>query len=208
MKKLLIFTAIVLFGFANVNAQEEMQFGVKGGLNISTITGDDVDSFDSRTCMHFGVVMELPISEKFSFQPELLYSCQGADYSEDFIDLDGTIKSVNAAYEGTVKLDYLNIPLIAKLYVSEGFSLEIGPQVGFLISAKDEYDWNGDTGEEDIKEYVKGLDIGAVIGVGYKLEGGLNFGGRYNLGLTDANDGYEVGTYKNGVIQAYVGYFF
>ncbi len=208
MKKLLIFTAIVLFGFTNVDAQEEMQFGVKGGLNISTITGDDVDSFDSRTCMHFGVVMELPISEKFSFQPELLYSCQGADYSEDFIDLDGTIKSVNAAYEGTVKLDYLNIPLIAKLYVSEGFSLEIGPQVGFLISAKDEYDWNGDTGEEDIKEYVKGLDIGAVIGVGYKLEGGLNFGGRYNLGLTDANDGYEVGTYKNGVIQAYVGYFF
>ncbi len=208
MKKLLIFTAIVLFGFTNVNAQEEMQFGVKGGLNISNITGDDVDSFDSRTCMHFGVVMELPISEKFSFQPELLYSCQGADYSEDFIDLDGTIKSVNAAYEGTVKLDYLNIPLIAKLYVSEGFSLEIGPQVGFLISAKDEYDWNGNTGEEDIKEYVKGLDIGAVIGVGYKLEGGLNFGGRYNLGLTDANDGYEVGTYKNGVIQAYVGYFF
>jgi len=208
MKKLFIITAIVLFGFTNVNAQEEMQFGVKGGLNISTITGEDVSSFDSRTCMHFGVVMELPISDKFSFQPELLYSCQGADYSEDFSSIDATSKSVLATYEGTVKLDYLNIPLLAKFYVSEGFSLEIGPQVGFLLSAKDEYDWNGDIGEDDIKEYVKGLDIGAVIGIGYKLEGGLNFGGRYNLGLTDANDGYEDGTYKNGVIQAYVGYFF
>ncbi|MDX5585936.1 MAG: porin family protein [Aureibaculum sp.] len=211
MKKLLIFTAIALFGFTNVNAQEEMQFGVKGGLNISTITGDDVESFDSRTCMHFGVVMELPISDKFSFQPELLYSCQGADYSEDFGDFDVTVKSVNAAYEGTVKLDYLNIPLMAKFYVAEGFSLEVGPQVGFLISAKEEYDWDGDTGEDDIKESVKGLDIGAVMGLGYKLEGGLNFGARYNIGLSDANDDPDYlgdSSYKNSVMQVFVGYFF
>ena len=206
MKKLLIIIAVVLFGFTNVNAQEEMQFGVKGGVNISTITGDDVDSFDSRTCMHFGVVMELPISDKFSFQPELLYSCQGSDWSEDEF-IESVVKSTNATYEGTYKVDYLNIPLMAKFYVSEGFSLEAGPQVGLLLSAKAE----GDFADPDLKDYLKGIDFGVNFGLGYKLEGGLNFGARYNIGLSDTNDDQDYlgdSTYKNSVIQAYVGFFF
>lgn len=198
MKKLLIIIAVVLFGFTNVNAQDEVQFGVKGGINFSTITGDDVDSFESRTCFHFGLVMELPISDTFSFQPELLYSCQGSDWSEDF---DGE------SFEGSYNVDYLNVPLMAKFYVGEGFSLEAGPQVGLLLSAKAE----GDFSDDDLKDYLKGIDFGVNFGVGYKLDGGLNFGARYNLGLSDANDDPDYlgdTSYKNSVIQAYVGYFF
>ena len=191
MKKLFIITAIVLFGFTNVNAQD-INFGAKAGVNFATITGDDVDSFDSRTAFHVGFVAEIVISETFSFQPELLYSAQGADWSED-------------GFEGTTKVDYLNVPLMAKFYVGEGFSLEAGPQVGFLLSAKDVED-----GEEDfdLKDYIKGIDFGVNLGVGYKMEGGLNFGARYNLGLSDANDTEVDSKIKNSVIQAYVGFFF
>ncbi len=64
------------------------------------------------------------ISEKFAFQPELLYSAQGSDYDDE-------------DFSGSVKADYLNVPLMAKYYVGEGFSLEAGPQVGLLLSAKD-----------------------------------------------------------------------
>jgi len=211
MKKLLIFTAIVLFGFTNVNAQEEMQFGVKGGVNFATITGDNTDSFESRTCLNFGLVMELPISDVFSFQPELLYSCQGADYSEDLSEFDISItsKSTNSTDIGTYKIDYLNLPLMAKYYVAEGFSLEAGPQIGFLLSAKVEYDFAGESGEVDIKDDVKGIDFGVNFGFGYKFDGGLNLGARYNLGLSDANDDPDFDdTYKNSVIQVSVGYFF
>jgi hypothetical protein len=197
MKKLILFVALAIFVIANSNAQ--INFGAKAGVNFATITGDDVDIFDGRTAFHVGVVAEIVISETFSFQPELLYSAQGADYSDD-------------EFEGTFKLDYLNIPLMAKFYVGEGFSLEAGPQVGFLMSAKDEYDFTGTafkSEEEDIKEFVKDIDFGINVGVGYKLEGGLNFGARYNLGLSDANDsGDDSFTLKNSVIQAYVGYFF
>ena len=101
---------------------------------------------------------------------------------------------------------------MAKFYVGEGFSLEAGPQIGLLMSAKDEYDFTGTafkSEEDDIKEFVKDIDFGINVGVGYKLEGGLNFGARYNLGLSDANDsGDDSFTLKNSVIQAYVGYFF
>ena len=197
MKKLILFAALAIFVIANSNAQ--INFGAKAGVNFATITGDDVESFDGRTAFHVGVVAEIVISETFSFQPELLYSAQGADYSDE-------------EFEGTFKLDYLNIPLMAKFYVGEGFSLEAGPQIGLLMSAKDEYDFTGTafkSEEEDIKEFVKDIDFGINVGVGYKLEGGLNFGARYNLGLSDANDsGDDSFTLKNSVIQAYVGYFF
>ena len=192
MKKLSILTAIILFGFTSVNAQD-INFGAKAGVNFATITGDDVESFSSRTAFHVGFVAEIVISETFSFQPELLYSAQGADWDEG----DG--------FEGTTKVDYLNVPLMAKFYVGEGFSLEAGPQVGFLLSAKDV-----EEGEEDfdLKDYVKGIDFGVNVGVGYKMEGGLNFGARYNLGLSDANDTEVDSKIKNSVIQAYVGFFF
>ena len=202
MQKLLIITVIVAFMLTSCAAiqkrptetakAKDVNVGAKTGANFATINSDNFDSFDNRTAFHVGLVAEFGISETFSFQPELLYSSQGSDYSDP-------------GFDGTIKLDYLNVPLMAKFYVGEGFSLEVGPQVGFLLSATDE----GDGYDIDMKDYVKGIDFGVNVGVGYKLDGGLNFGARYNLGLTDVNDGYEEGgTYKNGVIQAYVGYFF
>ena len=143
MKKLLIFTMIALFGFVPVNAQD-INFGAKAGVNFASITGDDTSELDGKTSFHLGVVAEIVISEKFSFQPELLYSAQGATLSEFDIDVD-------------LNLDYLNLPLIAKFYVGEGFSLEAGPQVGFLLSAKVKASGEGESEEEDIKDIVKEL---------------------------------------------------
>ncbi len=58
------------------------KFGVKTGLNFADVSGDQVDGFETVTVFHFGVMAEFIISDKFSFQPELLYSGQG--YSEDY----------------------------------------------------------------------------------------------------------------------------
>lgn len=188
-----------MFGIALVNAQ--VAFGAKAGVNFSDITGERVDSFDGRTSFHIGVVAEIEISEKFSLQPELIYSSQGSNYTEDFDGED---------FDGLVKVDYLNIPLMAKYYVIKGLSLEAGPQIGFLLSAKDEYEDE----EDDIKDFLKSTDFGINFGLGYKLESGLNFSARYNLGLSDNldvdEDEFETegAEYKNGVIQISVGYFF
>ena len=195
MKKVLIISALALLGLTTVNAQGVI-FGAKAGVNFATINSDEFDSFDGRTAFHVGVVSEIPIGEMFSFQPELLYSAQGSDYSDP-------------GFNGTVKLDYLNLPLMAKYYVVENLSLEAGPQIAFLLSATDEGESDGFSYDEDIKDFIKGIDFGINFGVGYKLDSGLNFGARYNLGLSDVNDDYEEGgTYKNGVFQVYLGFFF
>lgn len=214
MKKLFFFSVFALFSIAALNAQE-VNFGAKAGVNFASITGEDTDDLDGRTSFHIGVVTEISVSEKFSVQPELLYSSQGATMEESYSEDGYSVK-----VDGTVKLDYINIPIIAKYYVAEGFSIEAGPQIGFLINSEMEVDATA-TGDgmtesysesEDLQDYVKGTDIGLNFGLGYKLENGLNFGARYNLGLTDGNDDPEFfeseEAFKNSVIQLSVGFFF
>lgn len=206
MKKLLFISIILsmtLFSCASKqvarSADLTPRFGAKAGVNFSDIKGPDVESFNGLTSFHIGAVAELPLSDTFSVQPELQYSAQGSEYDE------------GEGYGGKTKVNYLNVPVMGKYYLGEGFSVEAGPQVGLLVSAKEEDNFAGESEEYDIKDELKSIDIGLNFGLGYRLENGLNFGARYNLGLTDFNDSEQRDSgaeYKNSVIQVSVGYFF
>jgi hypothetical protein len=196
MKHFFFVTVITLLSIVFVNAQNA-QFGVKAGVNFGSINGDDTDEFEMRTSFHVGVVSEILFSEKFSIQPELLYSSQGAKMSEEGFDL-------------VIKLNYINLPVMAKFYVIEGLSLEVGPQFGFLLSAKAKSEFDGESEEEDIKDGLNDFDFGINFGAGYKLENGLSFAARYiygfsNLADTETEDDVKV---NNGVIQLSVGFNF
>lgn len=205
MKKLVVLAAIAVFGFSKAQAQEEIQFGVKAGVNFAKLTGDDVEDADGRTGLHFGGVVEIPISEKFSIQPELVYSQQGLQQDDN----DG---------EWKLKLDYLNVPVFAKFYVADGFSLEAGPQFGFNLSAKSELQVEGFDGEEisvierELEDQVEGFDFGFGLGAAYKMETGLFFQARYTLGLTSVYEGSDEGLFQddlnNSVLSLSVGFMF
>ncbi|MEO6174508.1 MAG: porin family protein [Flavobacterium circumlabens] len=183
MKKFLVLAVVTVLGFTNVNAQK-IKFGAKGGLNFASVSGDNTEGIDVVTSFNFGVVSEIPVSDKFSFQPELMYSGQGYSFNDN-----------------TIALNYLNIPLMGKYYLTKGLSLEAGPQIGFLLSAKND--------KTDVKDSFNTFDFGVNFGLGYKLDNGLNFGARYNLGLTDINNlDNSSSKNKNGVFQLSVGYFF
>ncbi|HAT69653.1 MAG TPA: PorT family protein, partial [Flavobacteriaceae bacterium] len=179
MKKLFLFAAIAAFGITNLQAQDGVSFGAKGGVNFSTLTGDDVDDLDednARTSFHVGAIVEIPISDRFSVQPEILYSGQGIKFEdEDFLG-QGT--------EAKIKLDYINVPVLAKFYLVEGFSIEAGPQFGFLVNDEFEIeDSNGDTIESEDLDAAS-FDLGAAVGLGYKFTNGLFLQGRYVFGLS------------------------
>ena len=168
---------------------QKIHIGAKAGLNMSTIQPDLTDPA-TRTSFHLGGVIEIPITNDFSIQPELLYSSQGVkDKSDD---------------DEVIRLNYLSLPVLAKYYVWEALSIEAGPQFGILLSAKREDD--GET--VDLKDRSKATDIGFSLGLGYKLESGLNFGARYYFG-SDINDiDEDPSKIKNRVFQISVGYFF
>ena len=202
MKKIILLFALALFTFT---ANAQVNFGAKAGLNFASMTGDGANGLDGRTSLHFGVTAEIEISDSFSLQPELTYSGQG--YSTDYESLDDD----GDPYTGEVvgKVNYLNLPVMAKFYVAESFSLEFGPQIGFLMSAEAK-DTDPVYGTEtmDIKDALKSTDFSLNFGAGYKLESGLNFGLRYNLGITDVPEDDNGVDFKHGVFQISLGYNF
>lgn len=171
------------------------------GVSFSNVTGDEADSFEGKTGFHAGAGIDLPVNDEFSVQPGLSYSTQGADYSD-------------SEFTGTYKLNYLNLPVLARYEVSPGLTLEAGPQIGLLLSAKDEYEFSGSGGsmEEDVKDFTKNIDFGVNIGAGYTFDNGININAHYNLGLSDLNDNDEFAMegvkWRNSVIQVSLAYYF
>lgn len=197
MKKI-IFTGVAVLSLFFVKAQE-VKFGVKAGLNLANLT--NLEDSSMKTGFHAGGFVEIKLNDKFAVQPELLYSTQGAKvkYTE-------TYSGQSTTYKEKVKTGYLNIPIMAKYFVSDKFSLEAGPQIGFLMSAKDEI--GNET--ENIKKQLKSTDFGLNIGLGYDFTESISANVRYNLGLSEVQkeklEGDE--SIKNSVFQLSLGYKF
>nr|WP_317632335.1 porin family protein [uncultured Flavobacterium sp.] len=197
MKKVFMtLAAVVAIGFG-ANAQTgDVKFGFKGGYNLANL-GGDVENNKALSGFHLGGFVEIPVSEKFAIQPEVLYSAQGAKY-----EYSETFGGMTLSYKFDDKLDYINIPVMAKYYATDKLALEAGPQFGFLVKAKSD--------GEDIKDYVKSFDFGLGIGASYFFTENIYAGARYNFGLSNISDDTDADDYKvnNQVLQVSVGYRF
>ncbi|MBT8321579.1 MAG: PorT family protein [Eudoraea sp.] len=197
MKKLIFLSLLAVLALSSCATTH---YGFRGGLNLANINGDDTDNLSTRSAIFFGGFGEFGVTDKFAIQPEVLFSQQGAEYEDS--------ESGGEFYDGRFKLDYINVPVLAKVYVADGFFFEAGPQVGILLSAKDEYD-SPISGEDDIKDFIKSTDFSGNVGLGYQLDMGLNFNARYNFGLSSFDDFEDVDeNLKNGVISIGVGFRF
>lgn len=204
MKKIIL-TAVAVFAFSFTNAQKA-QFGLKGGLNIAnqSFSGEGAPSASSLTGINVGCFVEVKISEKISIQPELLYSTQGSNFDLS-VDYDGNVYDTNNAF----KLSYINIPVIFKYYVDKKFSLEAGPQIGFLTSSKIETKVLGQSVSQDAEAFFKSVDFGFNFGVGYDFTKKLSASIRYNIGLSNiGSDEFATGddTVKNNVFSVNLGF--
>jgi long-subunit fatty acid transport protein len=205
MKKIILSSLLVLaFGFTYA---QKAEFGIKGGLNVANqnYSGDGAPSPSSIIGFHIGGFVDVKISDKFSIQPELLYSTQGSKFNLD-VPYDGQDYST----ENTFKLAYINIPVMFKYYAAAKFSLEAGPQIGFLVDSKLKTNVIGQSVSQDAKDIFESIDFGLNLGAGYDFTKKLSVGIRYNLGLTnvmktESGDNSEV---KNSVFSLSVGYKF
>ncbi len=205
MKKVIL-TAFVLGTITTAVAQQQVKFGPKAGLNFANLSGDD--NSDMLTGFHVGAVAEIKFNEKFSIQPEVVYSAQGSSRSGST-----TLLGITSSFEGKQKLDYINVPIMAKYYIIDGFSVEAGPQIGFLMKAESELDTTiagvNSNVKGDNKDSFKSTDFGLGLGLAYDLPVGLFVNARYNLGLSDIRENTSAGdAVKNNVIQVGIGYKF
>ena len=79
-----------------------------------------------------------------------------------------------------VSLDYINVPLMANIYVVKGLSLKTGAQFGWLLNAKDRVD----DVNIDIKDDCNGFCFAIPLGLAYEFDNFV-FNARYNFALSN-----------------------
>jgi hypothetical protein len=196
MKKF-VFLALMATVFTTcLHAQKpKPEFGIKAGLNMANIYGDNGESYDMRIGFHGGIFAEFYLSERLGLQPELQYSMQGS-------------KAKVEGFDATLKLDYINLPVLLKIYFGSkrAFSLDAGLQFGTLVSSKYSVsvgDASVSASDSDIVDNK--FDAGIAIGVSYKFAERFHAGFRVNTSVTKLFDDFSD---RNGVGQLFLGFRF
>ena len=110
------------------------------------------------------------INKYFCVQPELLFSGEGQRYI------------FNGA-EHISAYSYLQLPIMLQIYPISNVYIEVGPQFGLLLSAKDKVDGGGS--HVDWKPNMATGQFAIATGLGIKATDQVIVYGRYNFGLTD-----------------------
>ena len=190
MKKLFL-AVVAMMVSATTFAQNEvgqLTIQPKVGVNIANIT--DVDDADPRIGLAAGAEFEYGLTDNIGLSAGVLYSMQGAKTTEDGADC-------------TLKLDYLNVPILANFYVAKGFAVKLGVQPGFKLSSKAKVKVSGASVELDV-DGIKSVDLSIPVGVSYQYQN-IVFDARYNWGVTKIVDDADS---KHSVFQITVGYKF
>ena len=175
-------------------AGAQIQFGAKAGLNLANIhvsPSEPGTSFKFTPNVNAGGLAYIPLFNKFGLQPEVVYSGQGA-------------KVESGTESGNYNIGYINVPVLLKYKDPSGFFAEIGPQIGFLLSAKAK----SSGVSVDVKDSFKSTDVSGVFGIGYLTSLNIGVDARYNLGLANITKSGDETSAKNGVIQVGVFYMF
>lgn len=168
--KILLLSAFMVLVSNIVSAQA---LGVRAGVNISTISGDYANS-TNRTGYYAGIYKEIPLIKSLLFiQPEIQYSSQG--FSNDI---------------GDYTIDYITVPVLAKIYAVKLLSFETGPQFGFKIN--DKSDPNNPLIDPDFD--YESFDPAWAFGASLNLPFGLSINGRF---ISSFNSVFKDGTYND-----------
>lgn len=196
MKQKIIFIfAFVLFS-NSINSQT--YFGFKVGFNGSDIVGDNQIQ-GLKPAMHVGAVAEIQISDLFSIQPELLYSIQGSQHTIDpNLVIDNEYVIINSQYvslpikdyedenAADIKLKnnnhYITLPIMIKYFINDFISIDVGPQISYLMFAQIS---NGSKEWTDAKDSYNDIDYGVNLGASYEMDNGMNINIRYNYNFAN-----------------------
>lgn len=177
----------------------QIKVGFTAGLNLA----NSLDAYDSRfssstiAAFNVGLTLDVPVTNYFSFAPEVLFSQKG--FSADLEDTHFTERT-----------NYIDVPLLAKFKIVPGFNFLIGPQLTFLTSQRDTYrnfDTNVETrfdGHQGDQSYVAG-----VVGVSFDINRNVEIRGRYNIDLSrNSSNEADLPDFRNQVWQIGLGFKF
>jgi hypothetical protein len=227
MKKLFLGVAISLGSLAWAQektgslSKSPVTFGVKGGMNISSLTDGSDDAYfnyerKAKIGFNAGVFANIPISDKFSIQPEILYNGLGSKIeSTIFFDIP------EARMDGkeTLSLSYLSVPIMFQYNIIPDLYVEAGPEFGFLLGGRSKYELtqtsnlDGSSSTQSYSDKIamrmfNKFNFGIGLGAGYYFTQNLAVTARFTAGITDV---YKLNTgdaVRNNAFQVGLAYKF
>jgi hypothetical protein len=186
--KFVVLSCSCLIAFASqAQVESRIYYGVKAGLNLSDVVINNVidpdaeSDFNIKTGLHAGVFVTAPLVSDFGLGAELLYSNKG-------------VQAINR-----INLHYVTVAAFVRYDLSEKFTAEAGPELGYLAAAKSRHGNVNDVWNNKI-------DLGLNLGLQYKVTDELIFGTSFNAGFSSvirntSNVSGEKIRYQNRVLQ-------
>ena len=184
--------ALLCFFLTPLGAHADQPFlwGLKGALAISAQSGSGINSStgfslksENKLGFSVGAFLGFDLTSRLRLQPELIYTRKGSKKK-----LSSDLNPLIAA-KANYTLDYLEIPLLLKLYLGKskepiGFYLGVGPYLAFLINEKYTLKTGQDTISFDDIKGLKSTDYGILAAIGLDVSGpDLDFGFNYRISL-------------------------
>lgn len=174
-------------------AHAQTEFGIKAGMNLSDVVmtnyiDPDVESaLDLKLGLHAGGYVSGAVSERVGISGELLYSDKG-------------VKGVS-----NIHLHYVTIPILAQYRLTDHLSGELGPEPGYLFSARSNH---GSVSNTYNNKFDLSLDAGLRLDAG-----NFRIALRYCAGVFSVRDLEPTNVpakdrvkYQNRVLQLSIGY--
>ncbi len=225
MKKAFAFLAVIILSVSYLQAQVKVNYGIRGGLNVANWQGESVQSLgnllavtngsvstSSRFGFHAGGYAAIRLGERFVLEPGLQYSLKGAVLNGRLNGNSAVVDFLNVNAIFRVQSHYIELPVLAKVYITEGFHVFAGPQVGYLV--KNDLRIQANTlgfsvinRNEDITNGFQKWDVGFVGGLGYRFDNGVNMMAAYDYGVQRIDENKRFATF-NRAFKFSLGYEF
>jgi len=177
-----------------------VSFGLKAGFNLSRVSSDYAEF---KAGFNGGAFVNIPVSSKFSVQPEVIYNGLGAQHYTYYYYSDYYAYYVDYT-DARLNLDYISVPVMLQYNILPELYVEAGPQFGFLVGTHVRV--NGESVK--VKKDYEGFDFGIGLGVGYYFTPNIGITGRYTAGITDILKNNPGSSVSNNAFQIGMAYNF
>jgi hypothetical protein len=180
-------------------------FGFKAGANLNSVRIEPSGKFlgkepEARLGYHLGILMNVNLSRRIAIAPEMQFIKRGYDIVPPY-----------SGEEVHYTFNYIELPVMFSFVPIEKLALEVGPNFGYLISARlsSERDFKADDLFD--KKFDFGIKAGLRVGITENIFTGL----RYYYGITAVMDkvirdetNYPLGEYQeyNRSLELSLGY--
>ena len=208
---LLFFIALAIITFTASAQESKSSYGIQAGTNYASYTPrfpnpntQDI-SYAGKIGLYIGGFINFKITEQIRIQPSLLFASQGSKFKNENVEVRQNFDepATEFDFEFNIIESTIVLPVVAQNYLSQKFYIESGPQVGYIFSLKDKsvgdtIPGTQDDGSGNLPNNDK-LDLGLLVGFGYKLNANFGLNSRYYFGVIARNNGLKSSILNLGI---------